>query len=84
MSPPDEGSFETAILNRASGEKHPLQIWTSLSPGDIVSLSGPEQKLVGTVETGTNDGLIIWVRNDLNERKMFHFAFRNQPRATRI
>ena len=56
------------------GEGRPLQIWTSLSPGNFVSLaSSDKQKYVGTVETGTEDGLIIWIRTDLNERKMFHF-----------
>lgn len=62
------------MMDRAPGENHPLQTWTGLRPGDIVSVAGSDnQKYVGTVETGTEDRLIIWVRNDLNERKMFHF-----------
>lgn len=55
-------------------EKHPLLIWTSLSPGDVVSLRvlGSHDS-VGTVESRTSDGLIIWIRDDLNERRLFHF-----------
>lgn len=62
------------MMGRDSKEKHPLQIWSSLGPGIMVSLAGwDEQKYVGTVETRTGNGLIIWIRTDLNERKMFHF-----------
>lgn len=55
-------------------EKHPLVIWTSLNPGDLVSLRGLDiRDFVGTVESRTSDGLIIWIRDDLNERRLFHF-----------
>lgn len=55
-------------------EKHPLSIWTSLAPGDVVSLQGSDtQDYVGTVETKTSDGLIIWIRDELNERRLVHF-----------
>lgn len=55
-------------------EKHPISIWTSLAPGDVVSLQGTDtQNYVGTVETKTSDGLIIWIRDELNERRLFHF-----------
>lgn len=54
--------------------KHPLLIWIGLTPGDRVSLRLlGNQDHVGTVESNTNDGLIIWIRDDLNERKLFHF-----------
>lgn len=55
-------------------EKHPLLIWTGISPGDVVSLrvSG-NREYVGTMESGTSDGLIMWIRDDLNERRLFHF-----------
>lgn len=70
------------MMERDSREKHPLQIWTSLRPGNIVSIAGSDkQKYVGTVETGTEDGLIIWIRTDLNERKMFHFHEVNTVRV---
>lgn len=56
------------------GENHPLQIWSSLRPGNVVYVAGfDKKKYVGTIETRTEDGLIIWIRTDLNERKMFHF-----------
>lgn len=29
--------------------------------------------VVGSVETKTSDGLIIWIRDDLNDRRAFHF-----------
>ena len=62
------------MIEDGSKEKHPLQIWTSLRPGDTVAITGPDrQKYQGTVETGTEDGLVIWIRTNLNERKMFHF-----------
>ena len=28
---------------------------------------------VGVVDERTNDGLIIWIRDDLNEKRLFHF-----------
>lgn len=53
-------------------ENHPIWIWTSLRPGDRVSLRVVGvQDYVGTVEFRTNDGLIIWMRDDLNERRLF-------------
>lgn len=62
------------MLNFVPSEKHPLLIWTSLSPGDRVVIKGSNSRQhVGTVLTGTKDGLVIWIRTDLNERKMFHF-----------
>lgn len=71
-----------AMMDRVPGKKHPLQIWTSLRPGDIVSFAGSDkQKYVGTVEAGTGDGLIIWIRIDLNERKMFHLHEVNTVRV---
>jgi hypothetical protein len=55
-------------------EKHPLLIWTSIRPGDIVSLRMPSTgHYVGTVESSTNDGLHIWIRDGLNERRLVHF-----------
>lgn len=55
-------------------EKHPLSIWTSLAPGDVVSVRVPKiGDCIGTVESKTSDGLIIWIRDDLNERRLFHF-----------
>ncbi|WAJ32996.1 hypothetical protein OUO20_18360 [Arthrobacter sp. FX8] len=54
-------------------KKHPLSIWTSLVPGDVVAILALEgAECVGTVESKTNDGLIIWIRDALNERKLFH------------
>jgi hypothetical protein len=55
-------------------EKHALLIWTALAPGDVVSIGVPKAgDCVGTVESRTSDGLIIWIRDDLNERRLFHF-----------
>lgn len=55
-------------------EKHPLLIWTGLAPGDIVSLrANNAQSYVGMVESKTNDGLVIWMRDEINERRLFHF-----------
>ena len=55
-------------------ETRALLMWTSLTAGVVVSLrvSGTGD-YVGTVESSTSDGLIIWVRDDLNERRIFHF-----------
>jgi hypothetical protein len=55
-------------------EKHPPLLWTSLRPGDVVYIRGlGVQDGAGTVESRTSDGLIIWIRGDLNERRLFHF-----------
>lgn len=70
----DLGSAEKQDCDQAETEEHPLLIWTRLSPGDVVSLRWlANLDCVGTVECRTNDGLIIWMRDDLNERKAFHF-----------
>ena len=62
-------------MNHEAGEKHPLLIWMSLRPGDTVALEGPNMQIhEGTVETRTKDGEIIWLRTELNERKMFHIC----------
>lgn len=54
--------------------KHPLLVWAGLHAGDIVSFQMLDNRdYVGTVESKTIDGLNIWIRNELNERKMFHF-----------
>lgn len=55
-------------------EKHPLVIWSSLRSGDVVSFRWlGTQDYVGTVESMTSDGLIVWMRDDLYERRPFHF-----------
>lgn len=65
------------VQDQQQGEvqQHPLLIWTDLSPGDVVSLreAKTRQSVVGLVETRTRDGLIIWIRDDLNDRRAFHF-----------
>lgn len=59
---------------RKESGKHPLLIWTGLDPGDMVSMRALGNRCyVGTVEQRTKDGLMIWIRDDLNERKLFHF-----------
>lgn len=63
----------TGMTSGAKG-KHPLLAWTSLRPGATVALEIRRgQKLVGIVETATADGLVIWIRTELNERKVVHF-----------
>lgn len=55
-------------------EEHPLLVWTRIAPGDVVSLLTPKTgEYIGEVEAKTIDGLIIWVRDHLNERRLFHF-----------
>lgn len=56
-------------------QHHPLLIWTGFSPGDIVSLQEAKtsQYVVGFLATKTRDGLIIWIRDNMNDRKAFHF-----------
>jgi hypothetical protein len=56
-------------------EKHPLLTWTCLGPGDVVSFreATTGQWIVGSMESKTGDGLIIWIRDDLNDRRAFHF-----------
>ena len=54
-------------------KKRPHLIWTELAPGDVVSLQVHETRdCVGTVESKTSDGLIIWIRDNMNERRLFH------------
>jgi hypothetical protein len=63
------------FIERQKGEveKHPLLIWPELSPGDVVSFRVHRTgDCVGLVESKTSDGLIIWIRDDLNERRLLH------------
>ena len=75
MTEPQQGDpYLVEEQDHEEVEKHPLLIWTSLSPGDVVSLRWlGSQECVGTVESRTSDGLIIWLRDDLNARRLFHF-----------
>lgn len=74
MTEAQEGNRHLAREPHEREGGHPLLIWTSLAPGDVVSLRGPgNQVYIGTVESRTIDGLIIWMRDDLNDRKAFHF-----------
>ncbi len=55
-------------------ENHPLLVWASIRLGDVVSLHVQgNREYAGKVESGTSDGLIIWTRESLNERRLFHF-----------
>lgn len=69
-----ETQEDEAEQRRDDAGKHPLLIWTGLDPGDVVSVRElGNREYVGTVEQRTKDGLIIWFRDDLNIRKLFHF-----------
>jgi hypothetical protein len=51
-----------------------LSIWTSLASGDAVFIRAMEgREFLGTIESKTNDDMIIWIRDNLNERRLFHF-----------
>lgn len=56
-------------------EKEPVMPWRLLSPGDVVSLevATTGQQITGSVDARTADGLIIWIRDELNDRKAYHF-----------
>lgn len=63
-----------ASQRRDDNAKHPLLIWTELDSEDVVSVRTlGNRDYVGTVEEKTKDGLIIWIRDDLNERRLLHF-----------
>jgi hypothetical protein len=54
--------------------KHPLLIWPDLDSGNVVSCERLGNcDYVGAVDQKTNDELIIWIRDDLNEIELFHF-----------
>jgi hypothetical protein len=47
--------------------------WADLQIGDFVALGGRGGPVhTGVVEDRTADGLIIWIRTGLNERRLFH------------
>lgn len=71
----------SSLHNRRSNTELPnneaeirgLQTWAGLIPGDTVIVEVPPARgYVGTVECISDDGLIIWMRDELNERKLFH------------
>ena len=67
----DEGAKEA---HHDEAEKHPPLAWTALSPGQAVGLRIYDtEHYVGTVESKTVDGLVIWLRDELNERRLFHY-----------
>jgi hypothetical protein len=69
-----QGARRLEERHREEAQKHPLVIWASLIPGDVVSIRGlGTQDWVGTIESRTSDGLIIWIRDVLNQRRSFHF-----------
>lgn len=73
---PERQQGDTYLIEEQQHQEgaHPLLIWTGLTIGDVVSIRGLGiQDCVGTVDSRTSDGLIIWIRNDLNERRVFHF-----------
>lgn len=50
-------------------EQHPLSVWAKLTPGNVVAIQTPHTgEFTGTVECTTSDGLIIWIRDSLNDR----------------
>lgn len=76
----DPGSHSAAAQEpraerrRHDAGKHPLLIWTGLDFGDVVSWRTlGNRHHIGTVEQRTNDGLMIWIRDEINERKLLHF-----------
>lgn len=75
MTEPQLGDPDPVEEQQPEGaEKHPLMIWTGLNTGDLVSLRALDgQDCVGIVESRTSDGLIVWIRDDLNKKRLFHF-----------
>lgn len=70
----DNNLYLTGELRSGEVVNHPLMTWTRLALGDLVSLQLPGAgEYVGTVECRTSDGLIIWIRDALNDRRLFHF-----------
>lgn len=52
-----------------------LFIWNGLRPGDEILVSvDRSSQFTGIVESKTPDGYIIWVRDSLNERRLFDFC----------
>lgn len=51
----------------------PESAFEALQPGDLVALHGAGVGSRTTVEDRTQDGCMIWVRNEFNERKLVHF-----------
>jgi hypothetical protein len=58
----------------AKAKEHPLSLWIRVAPGDrLVITRYGLPNVVGLLECRSNDGLIIWIRDELNDRKMIHF-----------
>lgn len=48
-------------------------MWDSMQPGDLVVLEGADVGSLARVEDRTQDGIMVWVHNEFNERKLVHF-----------
>lgn len=46
--------------------------WAAIQPGDRVVLYGSKPEMHATVEDRTADGSVIWIRDELNERRLIH------------
>jgi hypothetical protein len=73
LSPATMEDAPPTVINSINVE-HPLLLWTKITPGDEIFIRGyGVQEVTGSVECKTNDGLILWLRNNLNERKLIHY-----------
>jgi hypothetical protein len=75
VTEPQQGDPRLDKQHRDGADKHPLVIWARLSLGDVVAIQGlGTRDWVGTIESRTSDGLVIWIKDDLNKRRRsFHF-----------
>lgn len=55
-------------------KEHPMSLWTRAAPGDMLVITRAGlPNVAGVIECRTGDGLIMWIRDELNDRQMIHF-----------
>ena len=74
MTEPQQDDPRLEVQQSEDVQKHPLVVWAGLAPGDVVSIRGLSSRdWVGTVESRSSDGLVIWIRDVHKVRRSFHF-----------
>jgi hypothetical protein len=58
--------------NRHQQRQPRLLTWAAIQRGDLVLLHGKGITVRGRVEDCTEDGSVIWIRDQFNERRLVH------------
>lgn len=61
-------------IGKVNSDKKEMALGSDLKAGNVVKLANSHSVVQGVVDETTADGLAIWIRADLNERRLFHIT----------